>query len=251
MIRLMKADFYRVWHTKGFLATIGLVIAFAVMIVATESSGGIGVDTALPNLQGGSLKNSIFLAVFSSSMLLYLLIGVFVIIIGYEFSQKNYKNSLTAGVSRFQFILSKYLSEVIYLSTFVLLYFTAAMVTGIVKFGGTQNNLASFLLETLLLAVAIGLIISVIFCMATVLLVATGSTIIPTVFIVIYPILLQIIAVLTKWNFLKYFDFLNFVQLLGRQELSGEQLIPYVVTGVSVTIVSLIASTLIIRNKEL
>ncbi|MGM0122840.1 hypothetical protein IGI37_000206 [Enterococcus sp. AZ194] len=251
MFRLIKADFYRLLHTKGFIATGVAVIAFAILIITSGSPGGIMVDLSLKMPVMMDLKSAINSTIFSSSVLIYLLIGVFVIVIGYEFSQKTYKNSLTSGVSRFQFILAKYISEVLYLSFFMILYFGAAIVTAYVKFGSTQSDFMAFLGETFLLAIAFGLVISVVFSLATLLLVGMGSLVGATVFIVVYPIIIQIISQLTQFDGLEYFDFFNFIQILGVGQLGFDDLLPYILTSAVVTILSLMGSTLLIRTKEL
>ncbi|MGM0123153.1 hypothetical protein IGI37_000519 [Enterococcus sp. AZ194] len=251
MFRLIKADFYRLLHTKGFIATGVAVIAYAVMLVFTGSAGGIGVNQDLVKPVGVDLKTSVDAGVFSSSVLVYLLIGVFVMVIGYEFSQKNYKNSLTAGVSRLQFIVAKYISEVFYLSFFIVLYFATIMVTAFLRFGSTQTDFFSFMLQTLLLAIAMGLLISVVFSLATLLQVGLGSMIGSAIFIVAYPLVIQIIFNITNWEQLKYFDFLGFIQILGVGQLKFDEILPYVITSAVVTVLSLVASTVVIRNKEL
>ncbi|KAF1298456.1 hypothetical protein BAU15_11925 [Enterococcus sp. JM4C] len=251
MIRLIKADFYRVLHTKGFIVTGIVMIAFAIVNVLTGNSVGMGVDLDTTMPSGIDLKTSIDAAVFSSSILVYLLIGVFVIVFGYEFSQKTYKNSLTAGVSRLQFVVAKYISQVFYLTFFIVLHFAAVMLTAYLKFGSTQADFFSFVLQTFLLAVAISLLISVVFSLASLLLVGLGSMVGAAILIVVYPIVVQIIYTITEWEQLKYFDFLGFIQVLGVGQLKFDEILPYVIVSAVVTLLSLVASTLLIRNKEL
>ncbi|KAF1297373.1 hypothetical protein BAU15_11525 [Enterococcus sp. JM4C] len=253
MIRLIKADFYRVLHTKGFLATAIAVIAYGLSIVLTGGSGGVSVNqdpsAAMPS--GTDLKTSIDAAIYSSSILVYLLIGVFVIVLGYEFTQKTYKNSLTAGASRLQFVVAKYISQVVYLSFFIVLYFVTVMLTAYLKFGSTQANFLAFAGQTILLAIAIGLLISVVFSLASVLLVGLGSMVGAAVFIVLYPILIQVMYSIMNWEQLKYFDFFGFIQVLGVGQVKFDEILPYVIVSAAVTLLSLVASTLLIRNKEL
>lgn len=251
MIRLMKADIYRLLHTKGFFATGLAVMAYAIIQVITETSGGVGINQDLMSPAGADLKSAVNAAIFSSSILVYIFIGLFVMIIGYEFSQKNYKNSLTAGLSRFQFVFAKYLSEVIYLTLFILIYFLTVIVTAYVKFGNTQSDFLSLIMEVLFLAVAFGLLISVVFSLATMLLISMGSLIVGSVFIVFYPLIIQIAYSLTSWEQLKYFDFLGFVQILATGQLTFEEIIPYVIVSAVVTILALMGSALVIRKKEL
>lgn len=257
MIRLMKADTYRLLRTKGFYITLIGTILFSITNVWSQSIGSVGVSTSTGKdiLQTSNLHWNLKLAVqfstFSSAFLVYFLIGIFVILFGYEFTQKTYKNSLTSGVSRLTFIISKYLIQVLAFTFISLAFYTSAIVTAYVKYGIGTTKMGPFIWETLLLAVGASLLISVVFSLAAILLTATQSTVISAVFIVIYPLCIQLLSLMTKADFLKYFDFFGTVQLIGLGEIKGTDLIPYITVSFLTILISLISSTLIIRNKEL
>lgn len=257
MIRLMKADMYRLLHTKGFYVTLIGTILFSIVNVLSQSVGSVGVsnETGKDILQASEIQWNLKLAVqfstFSSAFLVYFLIGIFVILLGYEFSQKTYKNSLTSGVSRLTFIVSKYLIQVFAFTLISISFYTSAAITAYVKYGIGTTKMVSFIWETLILAIATSLLISVVFSLSSVILTATQSTVISAVFVVIYPLCIQLLTLLTKADFLKYFDFFGTVQLIGLGEINGSDLIPYIVISFLTIVLSLIGSTLIIRNKEL
>lgn len=257
MIRLMKADMYRLLRTKGFYVTMIGTLLFSTINVLSQSVGSVGVsnDVGKDILQASKIQWNLKLAIqfstFSSAFLVYFLIGIFVILLGYEFSQKTYKNSLTSGVSRLSFIVSKYLIQVLAFTLITILFYTSAAITAYTKYGIGTTKMVPFILETLLLAIGTSLLLSVVFSLAAVILTATQSTVMAAVFVVIYPLCIQLLTLITKADFLKYFDFFGTVQLIGLGQIKGSDLIPYIVISFLTIVLSLIGSTLIIRNKEL
>ena len=254
MIRLMKADIYRLLRTKGFYITMILVVAYAAMMVLSQSVGSVGVN--IPDLVDAStvqwnLKNAVQLTALSSSFLVYFLIGLFVIIFGYEFSQRTYKNSLTSGQSRLSFVVSKYLIQLLFFVLASILYFGGASVVAAVKYGVGDTAMGTFIWETLILSVSVSLVISIIFSLASLILVSTNSTVLAAVFVVIYPIAIQIIAMVTKFEDLKYVDFFGLAQQLGIGALSAKELLPYIGINVVIILFALLGSTFVIRKKEL
>ncbi len=113
MINQLRADTYRITHSIGFYITLLLVISYSVLITESKSIGGIMVNadqSLLAHLANSNwtILDSIRGLTMSSSALMYVIMSLFVIIIGYEFSQKTYKNTLVSGISRFKFIMAKY-----------------------------------------------------------------------------------------------------------------------------------------------
>lgn len=254
MIRLIKADTYRLLRTKGFYITMVLMVAYAAMIVTSQSVGSVGVNME-DKIDALSTQWNLKLAVqytsFSSAFLVYFLIGLFVILFGYEFSQRTYKNSLTAGVTRLTFVLSKYLIQLLFFFIATILYFGGATLFAIFKYGIGDTDLLPFLGNTLVLSLGISLIISVIFSLASLILVSTNSLVLSSVFVVIYPLAIQIVAMMIDFDGLKYFDFFGLVQQIGMGALSVKELLPYAAVSLTVIVLSLVGSALVIRQKEL
>lgn len=114
MINQIRADFYRQIHTTGMYIMLVLTIIYAATTTLGQSVGGVTVrgDSGQFAQVGGkswSVLTGIKVANMGETMLLYVFIGVFVIVFGYEFSQKVYKNTLISGISRLAFVLAKYL----------------------------------------------------------------------------------------------------------------------------------------------
>ncbi|WP_321387461.1 ABC transporter permease [uncultured Enterococcus sp.] len=254
MIRLIKADFYRLLRTKGFYITMVLMVAYAALIVTSQSVGSVGVnveDTLDAAAIQWNLKMAVQYASFSSAFLVYFLIGLFVILFGYEFSQRTYKNSLTAGVTRLTFVFSKYLIQLLFFFIATILYFGGAVVVAANKYGLGDTDLVPFLWNTLVLSLGVSLIISVIFSLASLILVSTNSLVLSSVFVVIYPLAIQIVAMMTEFDGLKYFDFFGLVQQIGVGALTINELLPYAAVSLIVIVLSLVGSSLVIRQKEL
>lgn len=254
MIRLIKADMYRLLRTKGFYITMILMVAYAALIVTSQSVGSVGVnmdDKVDAAAIQWSLKIAVQYASFSSAFLVYFLIGLFVILFGYEFSQRTYKNSLTAGVTRLTFVLSKYLIQLLFFFIATVLYFGGAAIIAAIKYGVGDTAMLPFLGNTVVLSLGVSLIISVIFSLASLILVSSNSLVLASVFVVIYPLAIQIVSLMIDFDGLKYFDFFGLVQQIGIGTLSGKELLPYVSVSVIVIVLSLLGSSLVIRQKEL
>ncbi|MGC6767106.1 ABC transporter permease [Enterococcus sp. LJL128] len=254
MIRLIKADFYRLFRAKGFYITFLLIIVYAALIVISQTVGSVGVNTT-DLVDSKSIVWNLTLAVqytaFSSPFLVYFLIGLFVILLGYEFSQHTYKNSLTSGVSRLCFMLSKYVIQLTCFIVASIFYFCGSAVIAFFKYGAEGIDMGGFFWDTFKLAIGVSLVISVIFSLASLILVLSGSTVIASVFIVIYPVAIQIFAMLIDFDGLKYFDFFGLVQQIGVGAISGKELVPYIIVSLLLILLSIFGSSLTIRQKEL
>ncbi|GAX48199.1 ABC transporter permease [Pseudolactococcus reticulitermitis] len=253
MIRLMKADFYRLSRTIGVYITLLVVVGFgilntifeAVASVGIEVDGGSGLDLVwnLPYL----MQNTVT----STPLLNYCFISIFVILIGYEFSLKTYKNSLTSGTSRMTFVLAKYVTELLVLILATFIFFMAVLMAGIVKYGLADVNLFSIFSDMFLFSLVMGLMVSVLFSLATLILILTQSSVIAAVFIVIYPLILQIIGLVSKWENIKYFDLFGFPQMIGLNQLTLSESLPYLLVGLIIILLSLVGSAFVIKHKEL
>ncbi|TCZ78400.1 hypothetical protein E0485_07810 [Paenibacillus albiflavus] len=257
MIRLMKADLYRLVHTKGIYIVLLAIIAFVSVSVSAEQVGTMGVnsESALKSLyQGSSTWNmavALTSASFSSSILIYLFIAFFVVVLGYEFSQRTYKNTLTSGVSRVAFVISKYFTQLLTLFVGTFLYYATTAVLAFFKYGTEGIMVGEVLTDALIAMVSLSFCVSVIFSLATLVLLLTTSNIISVVFIIIYPILIQLTYMLTKWDGLKYFDFYSLAQSIGLSQIGGTELVPYILVSLATITISLIGGAIVIRHKEL
>ncbi|KRM88065.1 hypothetical protein FD19_GL000349 [Lacticaseibacillus thailandensis DSM 22698 = JCM 13996] len=190
-------------------------------------------------------------ATLSSSILLYLFIAFFVIVIGYEFSQHTYKSTLVSGASRLSFVLSKYVVMLIDILAAMVWYFAVTLVTGMLAgrtLGSTIGQLANFTGTSLFV---ITFFISVVFSLAIIVLIATKSLVIAAVFVVVWPVGLSIVRLVTAWHWLIYLDFFNAATGISLRTLSLNDAWRSVTVSLVLLIVSIVASSMIMRKQEL
>ncbi|RXT54972.1 ABC transporter permease, partial [Lacticaseibacillus chiayiensis] len=178
-------------------------------------------------------------------------IGVFVIVFGYEFTQKVYKNTLISGISRLQFILAKYLVMLLDLLILFTTHFAMVLIGGLIK-GRALGGDWTTVFETMGLSiVAATFFLSVVFSLGVFLLIATGSMTIATIVVVIFPLLIEVLNVIAQWKWLKYFDFFGVSQNIGVGSMKMNALPPYIAVSFGFLIVMIGMSVLILRRKEL
>lgn len=257
MINQFRADFYRQTHTIGIYILSFLVVLYSTLTVKNEMVGGIMMNGTTQDSFNGVFHGSWtqLLAVralsIGSSILLYVFIGIFVIIFGYEFTQKTYKNSLTSGISRTGFFIGKYLTMLIDIIFLELLYFFSGILVSYLignQPGTTIKNLIGLTFAT---SIVMSFFISIIFSLAVCCLLITNSIVISSLFIVIFSILVSIVHSLLNWDWLKYLDFFGATNQFTLKQISSNALIPYISFGFILLIICCIISNLVLKNKEL
>lgn len=256
MLNQIRADGYRQLHTLGIYIVLLVTVIFSALITSGQSVGGIMInadDIRMNELSKSdwSILTGLKSATLSSTVLLYLYIAIFIIVIGHEFSQKTYKNTLVSGISRLQFILSKYVMILLDVFVMTFCYYLTALITGKVMnrlWGGEIGEISRNLGE---MTLVIGFFISVIFSVGVILLILSNSIVVSAVFIVLWPILIALVAMMTTWKWIKYFDFMGVAQRIALGSLKIDQVGPYIVTSLVVLIVAIVGSALIVRRKEL
>ena len=115
MFHTIQADFYRLFRSKGFWITEILFIITLLLGVLYGVVGSIGVhtDTKAFEKLGDNGGWTGFEAITKTSdnlsnTIIFTIILV-VLLIGIDLTQKLYKNSITSGISRAEFYLSKFL----------------------------------------------------------------------------------------------------------------------------------------------
>jgi ABC-2 type transport system permease protein len=259
MLRLMKADFYRLFHSKGFYLIFLVTIGLAGIIIISESFSTIAVvstrslETALET--SNHLKWNAVVALKSalllSSLLIYLSVGLFLIITGQEFSQKTYRNTLAAGVDRITFVISKYFTQLLSILLVIILYLSSILTFAFFKYGMTEGDVKVLIRESVFATLSLMFAISVILSLANILLISFSSSVLAASFILFYPLVIQVIGLESKWSVIKYFDLLGMVQRMTFEELSGTALIPYILMNAILLICSIIISAWVMKKKEL
>lgn len=256
MINQMRADFYRQSHSWGVWVIAGLAGLYAWFSIHAQSVGGITVNPPQKLLvalaqKHWSVKDGLHASVINSSVLLYLFIGLLVIVVGYEFSQHTYKNTLISSISRLQFILAKYLTLVIDLLIGFIGYEVVVLLTGSLsgwQLGATWPQLIG---QALVIALASTFFVSVIFSLAIGVLVDSGSVVIATVFAVLWPLSMALLQSLSGWHWLQYIDFFGAVAKIAVGQIAISLLGRYIAVSLVILIVTIGMSAIVMRQKEL
>ncbi|AKV56109.1 hypothetical protein BACT_1008 [Bifidobacterium actinocoloniiforme DSM 22766] len=258
MINQMRADFYRQTRTIGCYALLALTIGLSLLLTLTQQVGGMMVSDESSAQQMEQITHSHWSALtsvkaltMSTSVLLYAYIALFVIVIGYEFSQKTYKNTLISGISRLQFIGAKYTVMLVDMLCLTLVYYLTGLVASLAAGRGLGEGAGRLAGDMAVVTVAVVFFISVIFSLGIILLVATGSTIIPAIVIVAWPLAVAMLTEFAHWTWLKYVDFVTVATNVALSTIKIGDLWPYIGVSVGVLAFTIMGSALIIRDKEL
>lgn len=250
MLNLIKADFYRLLRSKGFYITILAAILYSLLIffmsiTRLESSGNVSIEQyALVT----NLKETMAGMGSATTQLSYFAISLFVMIFGYEFSQQTYKNSLTVGISKLTFMLEKYLTCLLAFILITFVNFMTCFIAGWLKFGAGDTNVLKLFGKTIVMSIGNGLILSILFSVAMLVIILTHSTVSAIVFSLLYPAIIGSLMTLARIDKLSYISFLTYgIQLDEPSKAS----IPYAIIGVTVIVLSLLVSTLILKKKDL
>lgn len=255
MINTLRADCYRLAHTKGFWLTQGILITVLVFSILTQSTGSVGVNqldnpklTAEATIWTGKLALKAMCSMVS--FLLYTMWPLLVIIIGHDFTKQTYKNSLTVGVSRTKYFFSKYLT-VILVTALQLFYFYVVSFTIASLLNGVGAGFGrAYLLETLNYFLIQLVLLSAIMAIAMFVLCLTGNTIATVLTGVITPIVIAISQFsLPKLTLLYYLNFQNLADNIMTLGLNSPEL-PAIITTAVITIIIMISASLIVFKKR-
>lgn len=256
MLRLIKADLYRLFHSKSFYVLVLAIVGMAGIVLSVHFFPAIGPDETTYNLvieikdKVWNAKIAFQGALATYPFLIYLFIGFFIMSSGYEFSQKCYKNTLTSGVSRTTFCLAKNSVQLLMVTLGTAIYFGSIFILSYFNYDMTNINIGALINDMFVVGFCLALGVSFILSIANIILIITTSNVIATVFIALCPLLIPMISVNTGWGWMKYFDFVSLAQSMAFYELSGKALVPYIVANSVLIICSTIISITVIKRKE-
>lgn len=148
-----------------------------------------------------------------------------------------------SGISRLQSIGAKYVVMLVDLFTLVLVYYFASAVASLLAGRGLGESASKFVGDALMMTVAIAFFISVIFSLDIILQVATKLTIIPAIFIIIWPLAISKLTIFAHWTWLKYVNFITAAE-------SIDQIWSYIGVSLAVLALTTLGSALLISRKE-
>ncbi|MBO1305291.1 ABC transporter permease [Enterococcus sp. 669A] len=214
MVNTIRADFYRLFHSKGFYVTQIILIAVVVLSVLTEGLVTVGsFSETLHSLQEQANQaqwsgaNTVVAMSTMASFLIYFSLPIFIMTIGFDLSRKTLKNLVTSGVSRGKFFFSKYvvflfmvlMQFVFYYGT---LFITASLKSGVGTFGPDY-------FENLFRALIMQFIsVQGIFAFGLLVLFLTFSNISAVLTVVLLPIFISLMsAIYSKVEVFRYLSF--------------------------------------------
>lgn len=250
----MHADLFRLTRTKSIYIIVGLFIALFIYSTITESVGTIGitndnVNEAKQGVQWDFVTAMQYFTI-TASFLIYCFIIYYIHIFSTEFSNRTYKNILMTGTSRSTFILSKL--TMLFLAIFtttIAIYLTLTTVCYL-YYGKPDQLPDSYLLTTLQFILCLSLCIMVYYVVASFLQLLFSNVIPAIIFIVLAPIVIQVLQVIQGWHWLKYVDYLSLTQAFGLNTLKGVELFPYIYVNASIIIIAILLSIMLLKRKE-
>lgn len=258
MINAIRADLYRLFHTKGFYITQFLLILFVVISVAAEATGNVGVNTSegttemQSHLQFYNWDSYQTFIAFSSmaSFLIYFCLPLLVMIAGYDLVHKSYKNQLTSGVSRLQYFGSKYLIFIVVTVLQFLFYYTSAFLTAAVKNGiGTAPQ--DFWMNALQTIGIQFIAFHAIFIVGLCILIITFSNVAGILSVILLPLIINILSAFFNIGWLKYVDFQYGINYAWIRDLPDFSWLVFLCFSLGVIIVMSYIAYQAFRNKSL
>ncbi|MCT4398104.1 ABC transporter permease [Pediococcus ethanolidurans] len=256
MLNMIRGDAYRLRHSKGFYITEFFLIALVLIAALTETLGTIGVQTeALETFRDDNTiwnaVKAVKLMTIMVSFLIYLILPLFIMTTGFEFSRQSYKNLLSSGMTRSNYFFSKYaVFIVIVFLQFVLYYAAVYLGVGLKNgFGTLTIKFGVKISQTILLQF---LFMIAIFSISILVIFITFSTITAIVTTIVFPILIQIIrSIFTKIDWIKYFDFQSSIDGAYFTSMSAHELTMYLTVACSTIIILGLLSIFIFKRKNL
>lgn len=250
----MKADLYRLSNTMSVYSILLLFLFFFIYSSLTGNVGSIGIINENANNTNNGLEWDFITAMQNLSItactLIYCFIVYFIHILSKEFSNHTYKNILMAGTSRFKYMLSKLFMLFLMILGTNIIYYSIIAAVSYFYYGKPTTVPENFWSSIIQFIIGLTLCIMVYYTVASFLQILFNSTIAAILFIVLAPIVIQILQVLQGWSWLKYIDYLSLTQSFGLTHLKGADLLPYLYVNGVITLVAIVLSIWLLQKKS-
>lgn len=260
MFNMILGDFYRLKHSKGFYITELILVAFILTIVLTSTLGSVsarpssasfsmfqqaGVNGHWSGIQAVKLMSSM------CSFLIYLILPLFILTTGFEFSSGSYKNLLSSGMTRTNYFFSKYIVFIIVvLLQFILYYVLIYMVAGATNtFGNFTVNFSIKMGQVIIFQLLLTLAI---FAVSILVMFITFSITAAIITTVVWQFIISVFRmVLIHATWLKFFDFQGTIDTIFFAQMSLHDTSLYILTTCSTIIVCGLLSLYTFKHKNL
>lgn len=256
MLNTIRADFYRLRHSKGFWIAQLLLIIFTLASIKFQAVGHVGVideqATEAAQTMAWSGTAGLIQMISMISFIMYFILPIIVIILGHDFSKQTYKNSLTVGVSREKY----YLSKLVTISFVILLqlsyYYIVSFVASSVLNGvGPDFNLdfVTTMIQTLGLQYLCTLAI---ITLAILFLYLFGSSVGMVIVAISFPIIIAIVSIVfSKLTFLHYLSFQGNADNAYDIIINNNHMLNYVASPLLFILVISTITIFIFKKREL
>lgn len=258
MLNIMRADFYRLLHSKGFYIAQAVLFTFVILVVSTKSIGIIGIVTnqvldaqdALISITWNAELGIRNISTMATS-LIYILIPAFVLTLGFDFSEKTYKNVLPMGISRTTYFLSKYTTFILISIFEFIIYYSITFLLSFLLYGLGDINI-DFIFD-LFKCISLQLLMTNgIFAVSTLVLFTSLSNIASVITTILFPLIASIVAeVLPSLKWVNYFNFQGIIDSLFVINIPYHDIHMFILWGISVIILSTIISLISFRKRQL
>lgn len=256
MIKLLRSDIYRVLHSKTIYITIVAMLGIATISMMSQTiivSGMIDPDMqkVIESTKHWGMSEAIIACTMGLSAYSWFNIPMYTIIIGQEFSQGTYKNVFFSGISRREFVTSKLLLMMITIISLFIILFGYVAILGYIKNGLGNISFNGDIIKNLIIASLFYVIISTVYyTLALGIQVSTNSSILAIVFVIIFPFMIQMIQMLTDWNFLNMVNFAATTFRAQTGDLPISEIIKTLSMNAGLLLFTSCASIEILKRKE-
>lgn len=256
MLNTIRADFFRLKHSRGFWIAQLLLISFTIISIKFQQIGQVGIiDESLPDypeITAWTGTSGLLSMISMISLIMYFILPIIVIIVGHDLSKQTYKNSLTVGVSRIKYFLSKLLT-VGYVTLLQLgYYYLVSFITSSLLYGvGTDFN-SHFIQLVLKVFIFQFLATFAILAVGLLVLFTTSNSIAMILTVLIFPMLVSLMSIFfPKIEALNYLNFQTNADMFSVIAESSEPLLPYFATPVVFIIGICLITSLLFKKREL
>ncbi|MHC5247544.1 ABC transporter permease [Enterococcus sp. LJL90] len=255
MFNFIRGDFYRLLHTKSFWITEAVVFVFtliAIFSMSTVTMVTVNGESATSGNSVSSITGFTAIQLSLTSMLLYFMLPLIILVLGSEYSKGTLKNIVTVGVSRTSFFFGKFISFMTVLFAQILGIMTVSFVVGTIVGGtGFENGeqvatLVYYMFGLLLMLAAISSLIIIVLYL-------TKNTAVCIILAIILPTIINTVHIFKQdWKILDFIDFQGGMDNLVSGTLSNfNDMLPAFAGSIITMVLCLILSNRIFNKQDL
>ena len=257
MLYLLKADFYRIFKSKSFYITLGLLITFVVGTVLNQSLGSVGVmtDDKMAFMDEQALSawtgiQSMVNMLTMMSILQYFIIPLLITLVGADFAGETYKNTLTTGISRTKYYATKMLAA------FILCILVAVIFVGVAGLIGTITSGFGTFDSTMLFDIlkSFGSKLIILFCFALLgisSLMITKSKVSAILICILLPVILQVLGQMPNLTWINDYNIFMVIENLEFIDFTTTLAIRYSLLSIVYILITTVGGTCIFNRKSL